>query len=58
MPEPVCPECTQGKHANCDGTAWDDVNDVPVRCACEISNHTLKFEGIGNLDGLKPDARG
>lgn len=31
----MCPECAAGKHANCDGTAWDFINDVPDICRCE-----------------------
>lgn len=34
MTGPVCPECRDGKHANCDGTAWDDHTDQPTHCAC------------------------
>jgi len=44
--EPACPECEQGKHINCDGTAWDYEYDVPVRCACEITAHTMRFEEL------------
>lgn len=34
-PEPaVCPECNQGKHVNCDGTAYDKLNDTTHRCPC------------------------
>ena len=31
---PRCPECVQGKHGNCDGTAYDDVVDEIVECGC------------------------
>lgn len=31
---PVCPECVQGKHVNCDGTALDPVTDEVVACGC------------------------
>ncbi len=30
----LCPECKQGKHANCDGTAWDKEVDAPTKCGC------------------------
>jgi hypothetical protein len=35
----VCPECTQGKHGNCDGTAWDNETDAPTHCACADHQH-------------------
>lgn len=30
----ICPECRNGKHVNCVGTAWDDDLDVAVDCEC------------------------
>lgn len=36
-PEPtpaVCPECTAGKHGNCDGTAWDLIADELTTGSC------------------------
>lgn len=30
----VCPECQQGKHGNCDTTAWDHITDTPTACSC------------------------
>lgn len=30
----VCPECEQGKHANCDGWAWDFDADEKTQCQC------------------------
>lgn len=39
-PEPtswVCPECEQGKHRNCNGTAWDFDADELVPCGCTES---------------------
>lgn len=30
----ICPECRDGKHINCDGTAWCDVIDFPAPCEC------------------------
>lgn len=35
MSAPVCPECAQGKHPNCVGSAWDDTLDAPVPCGCD-----------------------
>lgn len=31
---PVCPECAQGKHQNCDGQTYDDETDDVVLCGC------------------------
>lgn len=36
---PVCPECEQGKHSNCDGTAWDNEADAVVACGCAQEGH-------------------
>jgi hypothetical protein len=33
-----CPECAQGKHANCDGTAWDDAADTIGTCECDTGD--------------------
>lgn len=37
-PDP-CPECMQGKHANCDGFTWDERADAPTACPCEKRGH-------------------
>jgi hypothetical protein len=37
--KPVCPECQQGKHGNCDGTAWDEGRDEISLCRCEDPMH-------------------
>lgn len=38
IPDPVrCPECAAGKHANCNGDAWDD--DGPTICVCWAHGH-------------------
>lgn len=34
MPDPICPECRDGKHRNCDGDAWCDEHDKLAECAC------------------------
>lgn len=31
---PVCPECVQGKHGNCNGDAFDPETDTIVVCQC------------------------
>lgn len=33
MNDHLCPECEQGKHANCTGWAFDE-HDNEVACAC------------------------
>lgn len=30
----VCPECREGKHRNCDGSAWSNMVDGRVGCSC------------------------
>lgn len=35
----MCPECAQGKHGNCDGTAWNDAADDIDRCRCSSNLH-------------------
>lgn len=34
MTAPRCPECAQGKHVNCTGTALDERTDELVVCRC------------------------
>lgn len=34
-----CPECVQGKHANCGGQTWDTIKDEPVPCPCAEAGH-------------------
>lgn len=34
-PRRLCPECRDGKHRNCDGTAWDGETDSLSTCECE-----------------------
>lgn len=31
----ICPECAQGKHRNCDGTAWNEQTDEIDTCQCD-----------------------
>lgn len=42
-----CPECRQGKHGNCDGTAWDDATDAPAGCPCAAHNHSTVCRHCG-----------
>jgi hypothetical protein len=30
----LCRECAEGKHQNCDTTAWSDEADAPTACSC------------------------
>lgn len=41
---PVCPECAAEKHANCDGTAWDNELDCHVACECAARGHSVPEE--------------
>lgn len=34
MARPICPECRDGKHRNCAGTALDETTDEIVDCGC------------------------
>jgi RecJ-like exonuclease len=33
----ACPDCEQGKHANCTGEAWDNDTDAPTACPCSLN---------------------
>jgi hypothetical protein len=35
-----CPECLQGKHPNCNKTAWDTAKDSPTVCWCWERGHS------------------
>ena len=36
----MCPECSDGKHKNCDGTTWSNDLDRLVPCDCTpTDNH-------------------
>lgn len=37
---PVCPDCRDGKHHNCEHQAWDLERDMPVPCACGATHDT------------------
>lgn len=39
MSDQPCPECDAGKCRNCDGRAWDFINDQPSVCACWQAGH-------------------
>ena len=34
-----CPDCEQGKHANCTGQAWDNYIDDFTVCPCHQAGH-------------------
>lgn len=36
------PECRDGKHANCDGSAWDDEADELTSCTCQCHVEELR----------------
>lgn len=42
----VCPECDQGKHRNCNGTAWDFDADELVACGCPDEAHLAERQII------------
>lgn len=44
--ERKCPECAQGKCANCDGTGWDEVLDEPMFCQCTDPTHVKDNEVV------------
>lgn len=37
---PVCPDCVQGKHGNCDGSTWNNTADQMGACPCAQKEHT------------------
>ena len=39
----VNPDCEQGKHQACSGTAWDEEHDCLTGCGC--SHHVEILEG-------------
>lgn len=39
MSAAICPDCAYGKHAACQGDAWDHDTDQPAVCACWADNH-------------------
>lgn len=49
MDAPICPECRDGKHRNCDGTAWDDLRDQAASCTCA---HHEPLEDPAQSEGL------
>lgn len=40
----ICRECREGKHVNCDGTAWSVTLDQSVECDCEDLSHAHEVE--------------
>lgn len=39
MTAPICPECAQGKHGNCDGSSWNPAADDIDTCPCAARGH-------------------
>lgn len=37
----ICPECVQGKHQNCDRTAWNNTKDEETKCPCTDESHNM-----------------
>lgn len=35
----ICKECREGKHVNCDGTAWSNELDTAAPCTCPDREH-------------------
>jgi hypothetical protein len=35
-----CRECSEGKHPNCDGSAWDNDADAEAPCTCPDPHHS------------------
>lgn len=44
-----CRECSEGKHGNCDGTAWSNELDAPAPCTCPDPSHA-KAEPTAEFD--------
>lgn len=40
----VCPECVNGKHTNCDGSAWNDEEDCLTSCQCPVNNPYVAWD--------------
>jgi hypothetical protein len=43
---PDCPECTAGKHGNCDGTSWNPKADDVDTCPCAERGHGALGEAV------------
>ena len=41
---PTCPDCLQGKHANCTGTTWNNTKDEETACPCKDESHKLRLD--------------
>jgi hypothetical protein len=47
VPDAINPDCLDGKHAACSGTAWSDDLDVLTDCLCDCHNTTTDaVEGV------------
>lgn len=50
---PTCPSCQQGKHATCDGDAWDHELDEVTLCQC-TTGACQPRDGDGDGFGTTP----
>lgn len=48
-----CPECRDGKHPNCDGSSWSEVDDAPADCPCGDPAH--QTTDLGENPHLPPE---
>jgi hypothetical protein len=39
-----CPDCEQGKHANCGGDTWDNERDCFAPCPCALWEHLPRVD--------------
>lgn len=37
--EPICPDCREGKHHNCNGVGNVDAANNPIPCLCTVGDH-------------------
>jgi hypothetical protein len=44
-----CHECSEAKHRNCDGTAWDNEADAQAPCTCPDPSHSAEKDA-----GIEP----
>lgn len=36
---PLSPDCRDGNHHKCDGTAWDEATDDITGCTCKVCDN-------------------
>lgn len=50
---PLCPECRQGKHGNCNGDSWNPNTDKRVKCPCTDISHSIEIdESLKNFNSV------